>query len=126
MDIEQTKKLSQDKIEAYFLTRIVRRNIKRKERERQQAREAFREAFEVLLESQDNSTKTQNLMLDELQRLNARIDEDEQAQENQQPQGRYADRFPRGRDGRIILYGDSGDGGDAVSTMTTTTSFLMQ
>ena len=82
---------------------------KRKELEKQQAREAFREAFEVLLESQDASTKTQNLMLDELQRLNARIEEVEQAE--QQPQGRYADRFPRGRDGRIILYGDSGDGG---------------
>ena len=82
---------------------------KRKELEKQQAREAFREAFEVLLESQDASTKTQNLMLDELQRLNARIEEAEQAE--QQPQGRYADRFPRGRDGRIILYGDSGDGG---------------
>ena len=109
MDISQAKKLSQDKIEADFLTKIVRRNIKRKELEKQQAREAFREAFEVLLESQDASTKTQNLMLDELQRLNARIEEAEQAE--QQPQGRYADRFPRGRDGRIILYGDSGDGG---------------
>ena len=110
MDIEQTKKLPQDKIEADFLTRIVRRSIKRKERERQQAREAFREAFEVLLESQDKSTKTQNLILDELQRLNARIDEE---QENQQPQGRYADRFPRGRDWRIILYGnDSVDDDD--------------
>ena len=109
MDVSQAKKLSQDKIEADFLTKIVRRNIKRKERERQQAREAFREAFEVLLESRDKSTKTQNLMLDELQRLNARIEEAEQAE--QQPQGRYADRFPRGRDGRIILFGDSGDGG---------------
>ena len=107
MDVSQAKKLSQQKIEADFLKKIVRRNIKRKERERQQAREAFREAFEVLLESRDKSTKTQNLMLDELQRLNARIDKEEQ-----QPQGRYADRFPRGRDGRIILYGDSGDGGD--------------
>ena len=109
MDISQAKKLSQDKIEADFLTKIVRRNIKRKELEKQKAREAFREAFEVLLESQDASTKTQNLMLDELQRLNARIEEAEQAE--QQPQGRYADRFPRGRDGRIILFGDSGDGG---------------
>ena len=109
MDISQAKKLSQDKIEADFLTKIVRRNIKRKELQKQKAREAFREAFEVLLESQDASTKTQNLMLDELQRLNARIDEE--AEQEQQPQGRYADRFPRGRDGRIILYGDSGDGG---------------
>ena len=108
MDVFQAKKLSQDKIEADFLTKIVRRNIKRKELEKQKAREAFREAFEVLLESQDASTKTQNLMLDELQRLNARIEEAEQ-----QPQGRYADRFPRGRDGRIILNGDSGDGGDS-------------
>ena len=106
MDISQAKKRSQDKIEADFLTKIVRRNIKRKELEKQKAREAFREAFEVLLESQDASTKTQNLMLDELQRLNARI---EKAEQDQQPQGRYADRFPRGRDGRIILYGDSGD-----------------
>ena len=48
-------------------------------------------------------------MLDELKRLNARIEEAERAE--QPPQGRYADRFPRGRDGRIILYGDSGDGG---------------
>ena len=108
MDVFQAKKLSQDKIEADFLTKIVRRNIKRKELEKQKAREAFREAFEVLLESQDASTETQNLMLDELQRLNARIEEAEQ-----QPQGRYADRFPRGRDGRIILNGDSGDGGDS-------------
>lgn len=75
MDVSQAKKFSQDKIEADFLTKIVRRNIKRKEKNRQQAREAFREAFEVLLESQDASTKTQNLMLDELQRLNARIEE---------------------------------------------------
>ena len=45
-------------------------------------------------------------MLDELQRLNARIEE---AEQDQQTQGRYADRFPRGRDGRIILYGGSGD-----------------
>ena len=65
MDIDHTKKLSQDKIEADFLTKIVRRNIKRKEREKQDAREAFREAFEVLLESQDKSTKTQDSMLDE-------------------------------------------------------------
>ena len=36
-------------------------------------REAFSETFEVLLESQDKSTKTQDLMLDELQRLNRRI-----------------------------------------------------
>ena len=112
MDVSQAKKLSQDKIEADFLTKIVRRNIKRKEREKQQAREAFREAFEVLLESQDASTKTQNLMLDELQRLNARIEKAEQAEQDQQPQGRYADRFPRGREGRIILYGDSGDDDD--------------
>ena len=70
MDIDQAKKLSQDKIEADFLTKIVRRNIKRKEREKQEAREAFREAFEVLLESQDKFTKTQDLMLDELQEIN--------------------------------------------------------
>ena len=31
MDVSQAKKLSQDKIEADFLTKIVRRNIKRKE-----------------------------------------------------------------------------------------------
>ena len=101
MDIDHTKKLSQDKIEADFLSRIVRRNIKRKECEKQDAREAFREAFEVLLESQDKSTKTQDLMLDELQRLNRRINEAQQAQEDQQPQGE-PDRFRRGRDGRLI------------------------
>ena len=100
MDITQAKKLSQDKIEADFLTKIVRRNIKRKELEKQKAREAFREAFEVLLESQDASTKTQNLMLDELQRLNARIEEAPPQEEHG-----YADRFRRGRKG------DRGDGG---------------
>ena len=47
MDIDQAKKLSQDKIEADFLTKIVRRNIKRKELEKQQAREKFREAFRL-------------------------------------------------------------------------------
>ena len=39
------------------------------------------------------------MMLDELQRLNARIDEEEQ-----QPQGRYADRFPWGRDGDFLFF----------------------
>lgn len=58
MDIDHAKKLSQDKIKADFLTRIVRRSIKRKELEKQLAREALREAFEVRLESQDKSTKT--------------------------------------------------------------------
>ena len=51
-------------------------------------------------------------MLDELQRLNTRIEkaeQAEQAEQDQQPQGRYADRFPWGREGGIILYGDSGD-----------------
>ena len=33
MNIDQAKKLSQDKIEADFLTKIVRRSIKRKELE---------------------------------------------------------------------------------------------
>ena len=42
-------------------------------------------------------------------RLNTRIEKAEQAEQDQQPQGRYADRFPTGREGRIILYGDSGD-----------------
>ena len=107
MDIDQTKKLSQDKIEADFLTRIVKRNIKRKEREKQDAREAFSEAFEVLLESQDKSTKTQDLMLDELQRLNRRINEAQRAQQDQQPQGE-PDRF-RGRDGRLIDDDDDDD-----------------
>ena len=45
MDIDQAKKLSQDKIEADFLTKIVRRNLKRKAREKQEAREAFREGL---------------------------------------------------------------------------------
>ena len=113
MDITQAKKLSQDKIEADFLTKIVRRNIKLKELEKQKAREDFIEAFEVLLESQNERSKTQNLMLDELQRLNARIEQAEQAGQDQQPQGRYADRFPRGRDGRRgVDDDDSGDDGD--------------
>lgn len=55
--------------------------LKRKELKKQKAREAFREAFEVLLESQDKSTKTQDLMLEELKRLNARIEENRQPQQ---------------------------------------------
>ena len=108
MDIDHTKKLSQDKIEADFLSQIVRRNIKRKECEKQDACEAFREAFEVLLESQDKCTKTQNLVLDELQRHNRRINEAQQAQEDQQPQGQ-PDRFRRGRDGQLIDNDDDDD-----------------
>lgn len=76
MDIDQAKKLPQNKTEADLLTRLVRRSIKRKEREKQQAREDFREAFEVLLESQDKSTKTQDLMLEELRNLNRNIDDE--------------------------------------------------
>ena len=37
MDVSQAKKLSQDKIEADFLTKIVRRNIKRKELKKKSA-----------------------------------------------------------------------------------------
>ena len=76
MDIDQTKKLSQDKIESDFLTRIVRRNIKRKGRERQDAREGFRQAFEVLIESQDKSAASQNAMLDELRDISEKLDYD--------------------------------------------------
>ena len=76
MNIDKAKKLSRDKIEADLLTGLVRRSIKRKERERQQAREDFKEAFEVLLESQDKSTKTQDLMLEELRNLNRNIDDE--------------------------------------------------
>lgn len=76
MDIDKAVKLSQDKIEADLLTRLVRRSIKRKEREHQQAREDFKEAFEVLLESQDKSTKTQDLMLEELRNLSRNIDDE--------------------------------------------------
>ena len=76
MDIDQAKQLSQNKTEADLLTRLVRRSIKRKEREKQQAHEDFREAFEVLLESQDKSTKTQDLMLEELRNLNRNIDDE--------------------------------------------------
>lgn len=75
MGIDKAVKLSQDKIEADLLTRLVRRSIKRKEREKQQAREDFKEAFEVLLESQDKSTKTHDLMLEELRNLNRNIDD---------------------------------------------------
>ena len=76
MDIDQTEKLSQDKFESDFLTRIVRRNIKRKERERQDAREAFRQAFEVLIESQDKSAASQNAMLYELRDISEKLDYD--------------------------------------------------
>ena len=47
-------------------------------------------------------------MLDELQRLNRRINEAQQGQEDQQPQGQ-PDRFCRGRDGRLIDNDDDDD-----------------
>ena len=74
MDIDEIKKLSQDKIEADFPTKIGRRNIKRKEREKQDAREAFRQAFEILIESQDKTTASQNAMLDELKAIDEKLD----------------------------------------------------
>ena len=84
MDIDVIKKLSQDKIEADFLTRIVRRNIKRKEREKQDAREAFRQAFEVLIESQDKSAASQNAMFDELKAIKERLNPEAQQQPRRQ------------------------------------------
>lgn len=70
MDLKQTQKLALDKIESDLFTNNVRQSIKQNIRERQNTREAFKDAFEVLLETQESSTKTQKDILEELKKLN--------------------------------------------------------
>ena len=53
MDLEETKKIIQNKIEAEALTKNVRSQIKTYIHEKQNVREGFKERFQPLIESQD-------------------------------------------------------------------------
>ena len=71
MNLEETKKIIQNKIEAEALTRNVRSQIKSYIHEKQNLREGFKETFEPLIESQDavkaSIDKEQNELIKQLQ-----------------------------------------------------------
>ena len=72
MDVEETKKIIQSKIEAEAVTKQVRNEIKSYIHEKQNLREGFKESFEPLISSQDKvkgSIDTQqNAMIEQLQK----------------------------------------------------------
>ena len=72
MDVEETKKIIQSKIEAEYLTKQVRDNVKNYIDEKQNLREGFKETFEPLIESQDKVKESidnqQNAMIEQLQK----------------------------------------------------------
>ena len=71
MNLEETKKIIQNKIEAEALTKNVRSQIKTYIHEKQNVREGFKETFQPLIESQDkvkeSIDKEQNAMVKQLQ-----------------------------------------------------------
>ena len=70
MEVEETKKIIQSKIEAESLTKQVRNEIKSYIHEKQNMREGFKESFEPLIESQDkvkeSIDKQQNALIKQL------------------------------------------------------------
>ena len=72
MDLEETKKLIESKIEAEAVTKNVRSKIKSYIHEKQNLREGFRETFKPLIESQDkvkeSVDKEQNELIKQLQK----------------------------------------------------------
>ena len=72
MDLEETKKIIQNKIEADESTREVRSQIKSYIHEKQNLREGFKETFKPLIESQEavkaSIDKEQNAMIEQLQK----------------------------------------------------------
>ena len=72
MDLEETKKIIQNKIEAGEMTREVRSQIKKYVVEKQNLREGFTETFKPLIESQEavkaSIDKEQNAMIEQLQK----------------------------------------------------------
>ena len=72
MDIEETKKIIQSKIEAEAATKNVRSTIKSYIHEKQNLREGFKETFKPLIESQDKVKASidnqQNAMIKQLQK----------------------------------------------------------
>ena len=72
MDLEETKKIIENKIEAEALTRNVRSQIKSYIDQKQNLREGFTETFKPLIESQEavkaSIDKEQNAMIEQLQK----------------------------------------------------------
>ena len=72
MDLEETKKIIQSKIEAEAVTKNVRSKIKSYIHEKQHLREGFKETFKPLIESQDkvkgSVDKEQNELMKQLQK----------------------------------------------------------
>ena len=71
MNLEETKKIIQNKIEAEALTKNVRSQIKTYIHQKQNGREGFKETFQPLIESQDKVKESidnqQNAMIKQLQ-----------------------------------------------------------
>ena len=71
MDVEETKKIIQSKIEAESLTKQVRNEIKSYIHEKQNLREGFKETFKSIIKSQDKIKESidnqQNAMNKQLQ-----------------------------------------------------------
>ena len=71
MDLEETKKITESKIEAEAATKNVRSKIKSYIHEKQNLREGFKETFKPLIESQDKVNESidnqQNAMIKQLQ-----------------------------------------------------------
>ena len=71
MNLEETKKIIENKIEAEALTRNVRSQIKTYIDQKQNLREGFKETFQSLIESQEavkaSIDKEQNAMIKQLQ-----------------------------------------------------------
>ena len=72
MNLEETKKIIKNRIEAGELTREVRSQIKTYNDEKQNLRKGFKETFEPLIESQEavkaSIDKEQNAMIEQLQK----------------------------------------------------------
>ena len=72
MDLEETKKIIESKIEAEAATKNVRSKIKSYIHEKQNLREGFKETFKPLIESQDKVKecvdKEQNTLIEQLQK----------------------------------------------------------
>ena len=71
MNLEETKKIIENKIEAEGLTKNVRSQIKTYIDQKQNVREGFKETFQPLIESQDkvkaSIDKEQNVLIKQLQ-----------------------------------------------------------
>ena len=79
MDVEETKKIIESKIEAEAVTKNVRSKIKSYIHEKQNLREGFKETFKPLISSQDkvkeSIDKEQNALIEQLQKTQLALTE---------------------------------------------------